>query len=92
MEISLEERHALTEALYDELINSVLKIVDRLDLTSNRAAEDDMEVGGVTAFSRCLDLSLCDCVTKYYVVPFLCDPSDARLPPLRDHLSLSIAN
>ena len=43
MEITLEERHQLTKMVYDELISSMIKIMDRLDLTSSRS--DDDEVG-----------------------------------------------
>ena len=42
--ISLEQRHALTDAVYDELIISVLRIVERLDLTSNKPSEIENEV------------------------------------------------
>ena len=42
--VKVEEREALTEAIYDELIISVLRIVERLDLTSNKPAELESEV------------------------------------------------
>ena len=42
--ISLEQRHALTDEVYDELIISVLRIVERLDLTSNKPSEIESEV------------------------------------------------
>ena len=42
--IGLEHRQALTEAVYDELIISVLRIVERLDLTSNKPSEIETEV------------------------------------------------
>ena len=42
--ISLDQRHVLTDAVYDELIISVLRIVERLDLTSNKPSEIESEV------------------------------------------------
>lgn len=38
-DISVEVRLALTEAVYDELINSVLRMLGKLDLTSQSSTE-----------------------------------------------------
>ena len=43
MDISLEERQAFTEAVYDELITSILLILERLDLTSNKTDEGETD-------------------------------------------------
>ena len=40
--VGMEERLALTEVIYDELIHAILTMVDRLDLTATKAAADDM--------------------------------------------------
>ena len=39
--VGMEERLALTEVIYDELIHAILTMVDRLDLTATKAAADD---------------------------------------------------
>ncbi|KAI0227633.1 DNA-dependent protein kinase catalytic subunit [Lamellibrachia satsuma] len=46
--VGLEEPHALTEVIYDELIYAILRMVERLDLTATKAPADDMgdEGGG----------------------------------------------
>ncbi|XP_076075287.1 DNA-dependent protein kinase catalytic subunit-like [Mytilus galloprovincialis] len=38
-DISIDQRHRLTEILYDELIQAILKIIDKLDLTSNTSTQ-----------------------------------------------------
>lgn len=38
-DISVEVRLALTEVVYDELINSVLRMLGKLDLTSQSSTE-----------------------------------------------------
>lgn len=38
-DISVEVRLALTEAVYNELINSVLRMLGKLDLTSQSSTE-----------------------------------------------------
>ena len=44
MDISLEERQAFTEAVYDEIITSILKVLERLDLNSNKTDEIEIKV------------------------------------------------
>ena len=39
--VGMEERLALTEVIYDELIHAILTMVDRLDLTATKVAADD---------------------------------------------------
>ena len=38
-DISIETRHQLTEALYNELMVAILKILDKLDLSSTAPVE-----------------------------------------------------
>ena len=38
-DISIDQRHRLTEILYDELIHAILKIIDKLDLSSNTSTQ-----------------------------------------------------
>ena len=47
-DISLETRHQLTDALYNEIIVASMKILDKLDLTSSQA-EDQEEASTSTA-------------------------------------------
>ena len=53
MGVEMEERKRLAEALYDEIVVAVLKILKRLDLTSNKTSGLDDQVFISIVSSHC---------------------------------------
>ena len=52
MNLDLQQKTTMTEAIYDELIEAVLKIVERLDLTSSKTSALEEDLGVRIKYSR----------------------------------------
>lgn len=67
MGIDATQRKVMGEAVYEELISSILKITNKLDLTSNRASELNVEQVSDVKFDFSLELHLSMVKQVYYI-------------------------